>query len=168
MNERDIPSVPVTTLSGLTSLSDLLSELPVSGSLLNVTALNKSLLFHALVASESNNLLSVRDEDLVKQLVNAIEQTNSDNIDLKPEYTVQQPFTDICTYPELLQGIYKFKPTVFNESNVKKSYDWLLNNKVIQNDTFSCSKSYNKQNNSQESKEKGFTSFSETVVSNVI
>ncbi|XP_041451518.1 nipped-B protein [Drosophila obscura] len=114
MGDRDIPSVPVTTLAGLTSTSDLLSELPVSDSLLSAVSLNKSLLFHALVASESDNLLSVRDGALVRQLVNAIEQTNSDNIELKPEYTIEQHGTNISTYPELLQGIYNFRPTVFN------------------------------------------------------
>ncbi|XP_033150568.1 nipped-B protein isoform X2 [Drosophila busckii] len=112
--DPDLPSVPVTTLAGLTSTSDLLSELPVSDSLQSAASLNKSLLFHSLVANESNNLLSVRDENLVRQLVNAIEQTNSDNIELKPQYTIQQHGANISTYPELLQGIYNFRPTVFN------------------------------------------------------
>ncbi|XP_068142323.1 nipped-B protein isoform X2 [Drosophila tropicalis] len=114
MGDRDIPSVPVTTLAGLTSSSDLLSELPVSDSLQSATSLNKSLLFHSLVASESNNLLSVRDETLVRQLVNAIEQTNSDNIEVKSQYTIQQHGANINTCPELLQGIYNLRPTVFN------------------------------------------------------
>ncbi|KAH8408181.1 hypothetical protein KR222_006608, partial [Zaprionus bogoriensis] len=114
MGDRDIPSVPVTTLAGLTSTSDLLSELPVSDSLQSAASLNRSLLFHSLVANESNNLLSVRDENLVRQLVNAIEQTNSDNIELKPQFSIQQHGTNISGYPELLQGIYNFNPTVFN------------------------------------------------------
>ncbi|XP_030245911.1 nipped-B protein isoform X2 [Drosophila navojoa] len=114
MGDRDIPSVPVTTLAGLTSTSDLLSELPVSDCLQSATSFNKSLLFHSLVANESNNLLSVRDENLVKQLVNAIEQTNSDNIELKPQYAIHQHGANISTYPELLQGIYNYRPTVFN------------------------------------------------------
>ncbi|XP_062142733.1 nipped-B protein isoform X1 [Drosophila sulfurigaster albostrigata] len=114
MGDRDIPSVPVTTLAGLTSTSDLLSELPVSDSLQSAASFNKSLLFHSLVANESNNLLSVRDENLVRQLVNAIEQTNSDNIELKPQYSIQQHGANISTYPELLQGIYNYRPTVFN------------------------------------------------------
>lgn len=98
MSDRDIPSVPVTTLAGLNSLSDckylvisidllllivlltVLSELPVSESLSSVSTQKKSLLFHTLVAEESKNLLSVRDDSLVKQLVNAIEQTNSDHM----------------------------------------------------------------------------------------
>ncbi|XP_054741971.1 nipped-B protein isoform X1 [Anastrepha obliqua] len=119
MTDPDIPSVPVTTLACLTSLSDLLSELPVPDTLASVTSLNKSLLFHTLVAKESNNLLSVRDDNLVKQLVNAIEQTNSEIIELKSQYAIEQFGTNINTYPELLQGIYSYSPTVFNTNNGK-------------------------------------------------
>ncbi|XP_052842596.1 nipped-B protein isoform X3 [Drosophila gunungcola] len=116
MGDRDFPTVPVTTLSGLTSTSDLLSELPVSDSLHSAASLNKSLLFHALVANESNHLLSVRDENLVRQLVNAIERTNSDHIEVKSIYTIEEPGATTSTYPELLQGIYNFRPGVFNTS----------------------------------------------------
>ncbi|XP_067623755.1 nipped-B protein isoform X2 [Eurosta solidaginis] len=119
MTDPDIPSVPVTTLACLTSLSDLLSELPVPDTLASVTPLNKSLLFHTLVAKESNNLLSVRDDNLVKQLVHAIEQTNSDIIELKPQYAIEQYGANINTYPELLQGIYSYNATVFNVNNGK-------------------------------------------------
>ncbi|XP_055384070.1 nipped-B protein [Condylostylus longicornis] len=114
MGDRDIPSVPVTTLAGLTSISDLLSELPVSQSFSTVSSLDKSLLFHALVAEESYNLLSVRDDNLVRQLVQAIEQTSAENIELKSQYAISQPQINISEYPELLKGIYTFKPTVFN------------------------------------------------------
>lgn len=58
----------------------VLSELPISDSLPSLTSLNKSLLFHPRVAEEANNLLAIRDEALVTQLVNAIEQTNSDHM----------------------------------------------------------------------------------------
>jgi len=58
----------------------VLSELPVADSLQSAASLNKSLLFHALVANESSNLLSMRNENLVRQLVTAIERTNSDNM----------------------------------------------------------------------------------------
>ncbi|KAH8272136.1 hypothetical protein KR018_001754, partial [Drosophila ironensis] len=91
----------------------VLSELPVSDSLQSASSLNKSLLFHALVANESHNLLSVRDDNLVRQLVNAIEKTNSDNIELKSQYFFHTGDT-VNVYPELLQGIYNFRPSVFN------------------------------------------------------
>lgn len=58
----------------------MLSELPVSESLGNASSLNRTLLFHTLVASESKNLLSVRDDNLTRQLVQAIEKTSSENM----------------------------------------------------------------------------------------
>lgn len=55
----------------------MLSELPVSESF-GTSISNKSLLFHTLVASESKNLLSLRDDELTRQLVQAIEGTDSE------------------------------------------------------------------------------------------
>lgn len=98
MNDKDIP---VTTLAGLTSLSDceykstcitldikqtrfhsilVLSELPLSDTLPSQANTHKSLLFHPRVAEEANNLLSQRDDSLAQQLVTAIEQTNSSHM----------------------------------------------------------------------------------------
>ncbi|XP_037731672.1 nipped-B protein isoform X3 [Drosophila subpulchrella] len=131
MGDRDIPTVPVTTLAGLTSTSDLLSELPVSDSLRSASSLNKSLLFHALVANESNNLLSVRDENLVRQLVTAIERTNSDNIELKSHYLMKEQEAHIDSCPELLQGIYNFRPAVFNTSLKINSPDQHTSNSYL-------------------------------------
>lgn len=105
MADRDIPSVPVTTLAGLASLSDrkytqkpserdcfviatpftsqmlgaVLSELPICESSV-ITSLHKSLLFHPRVAEEANNLLSIKDDTLTRQLVHALEQTNADHM----------------------------------------------------------------------------------------
>lgn len=59
----------------------MLSELPVSESLgTTATSLKRTLLFHTLVASESKNLLSVRDDNLTRQLVHALEKTNPENM----------------------------------------------------------------------------------------
>ncbi|XP_055635470.1 nipped-B protein isoform X2 [Toxorhynchites rutilus septentrionalis] len=116
MGDRDIPSVPITTLAGLTSLSDMLSELPISDSLSTVsTALNRSLLFHPRVAEEANNLLATRDDSLIGQLVNAIEQTNSDHIELKDQYAQQSPSKQLHEGPLLLQAIHSSRPDVFNQ-----------------------------------------------------
>lgn len=101
MNDREIPSVPVTTLAGLASVSDreykliylrkikwklilfcvfsVLSELPISDSSVG-TSLKKSLLFHPRVAEEANHLLSMKDEALTRQLTTALEQTNADHM----------------------------------------------------------------------------------------
>lgn len=115
MGDRDIPSVPITTLAGLTSLSDMLSELPISDSLSTVsTALNRSLLFHPRVAEEANNLLATRDDSLIGQLVNAIEQTNSDHIELKDQYVQQSTSKSLQEGPLLLQAIRSCRADVFN------------------------------------------------------
>ncbi|KAI8115866.1 Nipped-B protein [Lucilia cuprina] len=115
----------------------MLSELPVSESFGNTTSsLNRTLLFHTLVASESKNLLSVRDDNLTRQLVQAIEKTDPKNIELKPQYEIQQNEVNGGTYPELLQGIYKFRPNVFindkhltlkgeNNLDIKQNTNWL-------------------------------------------
>lgn len=57
----------------------VLSELPISASS-SGNSLNKSLLFHPRVAEEANNLLSMKDENLIRQLTQALEQTNSDHM----------------------------------------------------------------------------------------
>ncbi|XP_058822555.1 nipped-B protein isoform X2 [Topomyia yanbarensis] len=115
MGDRDIPSVPITTLAGLTSLSDLLSELPISDSLATgSTSLNRSLLFHPRVAEEANNLLATRDDSLIGQLVTAIEQTNSDHIELKDQYAQQSPSKHLQEGPLLLQSIHSCRPDVFS------------------------------------------------------
>uniref|UniRef100_A0A182SIY0 Uncharacterized protein n=1 Tax=Anopheles maculatus TaxID=74869 RepID=A0A182SIY0_9DIPT len=116
MSDRDVPSVPITTLAGLTSLSDLLSELPISDSLSVSGSLNRSLLFHPRVAEEANNLLATRDDALTAQLVTAIEQTNSDSIELKDQYP--QPAAPAnggapLDGPSLLQAIHASRPNVF-------------------------------------------------------
>ncbi|GAB0086695.1 Nipped-B protein [Sergentomyia squamirostris] len=113
MGDKDIPSVPITTLAGLTNLSDLLSELPITDPALVTSLLDKSLLFHPRVAEEARNLLAVQDVTRVQQLVRALEQTNTDHIELLDEYNVPEASTSHNNVPELLQAIYKCRPNVF-------------------------------------------------------
>ncbi|XP_063699884.1 nipped-B protein [Culicoides brevitarsis] len=113
MAERDnIPSIPVTTLAGLISLSDLLSELPLAES--TQSSANKSLLFHPRVAEEANNLLQSQDPTLIEPLLQAIQQTNSDNIELKDAYKDSQSRVLPHDAPNLLQVIFSFDSNVFN------------------------------------------------------
>lgn len=93
----------------------MLSELPICESSV-ITSLHKSLLFHPRVAEEANNLLAIKDDALTRQLVQALEQTNADHIELKSAYV--QPAgsnvgTNISELPQLLQAIHTLKPTVF-------------------------------------------------------
>uniref|UniRef100_A0A1B0EYM2 Uncharacterized protein n=2 Tax=Phlebotomus papatasi TaxID=29031 RepID=A0A1B0EYM2_PHLPP len=115
MGDKDIPSVPITTLAGLTDLSDLLSELPITDPALVTSLLDKSLLFHPRVAEEARNLLAMQDANRVQQLVRALEQTNADHIEILDEYNVQESSSGQNNVPELLQAIYKYRPNVFQE-----------------------------------------------------
>lgn len=101
----EIPSVPVTTLAGISSLTDCkyylfdeLSEIFISSKVIDCiiwflvlpemplpsplphTLSNKSLLFHPRVAEEANNLLNLRDENLVPLLANSLSQTTSEHM----------------------------------------------------------------------------------------
>lgn len=118
-NDRDNPVTPVTTLAGLTSISDLLCELPLVDAQSICASLNKSLLFHPRVAEEAQNLLaSVHDEDRIELLANAIAQTNTDQIVLKDKFQNRQQQPNSQTpIPELLQSILDYNPTVFDTRN---------------------------------------------------
>lgn len=75
----EIPSVPITTLAGVSSLTDLLPEMPLP-SPLPQTLSNKSLLFHPRVAEEAQILLSHPNESLIPQLVHSLSQTTSEHM----------------------------------------------------------------------------------------
>ncbi|XP_076294554.1 nipped-B cohesin loading factor isoform X2 [Lasioglossum baleicum] len=119
-----IPSVPITTLAGIASLTDLLPEMPLPTPLPQ-TLTNKSLLFHPRVAEEAQILLSVRNENLVPQLILSLSQTSSDHIELKDNYanTVQPLETEQNT-PELLKAILQINPHVFKGPQYNSPRNW--------------------------------------------
>lgn len=99
----EIPSVPITTLAGISSLTDckcpiklkrqcphnnamcptvvclVLPEMPLPTPLPQ-TMSNKSLLFHPRVAEEAQILLSVKDDNLVPQLIQSLIETSADHM----------------------------------------------------------------------------------------
>ncbi|CAH1393670.1 unnamed protein product [Nezara viridula] len=110
----EIPSVPITTLAGISSLTDLLPEMPLP-SPLPQTMSNKSLLFHPRVAEEAHILLSLRDDTLVPQLAQSLNQSAAINIELKDHYTSSETSNvDQQNIPELLKAILFCDPEVFN------------------------------------------------------
>ncbi|KAL4710687.1 hypothetical protein ACJJTC_004332 [Scirpophaga incertulas] len=115
MNERDIPSVPITTLAGVASLTDLLPVLPLPTPLPS-TLNNKSQLFHPRVAEEAAILLATRDDNLVSLLVQSLMQTTVQHIDLKDDSVpnVSSPVPQQST-PELLKAILNVNPHVFDQ-----------------------------------------------------
>ncbi|XP_034840384.1 nipped-B protein isoform X1 [Maniola hyperantus] len=115
MNERDIPSVPITTLAGVASLTDLLPVLPLPTPLPS-TLNNKSQLFHPRVAEEAAILLATRDDNLVSLLLQSLMQTSVQHIDLKDESipNAVSPAPQQST-PELLKAILHVNPNVFDQ-----------------------------------------------------
>ncbi|XP_016839309.1 nipped-B-like protein [Nasonia vitripennis] len=119
-----IPSVPITTLAGIASLSDLLPEMPLPTPLPQ-TLTNKSLLFHPRVADEAQILLSMRDENLVPQLIMSLSQTSADHIELKDHYAnMEQPLESQQDAPELLKAILQTNPHVFKGPQYNSPRNW--------------------------------------------
>lgn len=119
-----IPSVPITTLAGIASLTDLLPEMPLPTPLPQ-TLTNKSLLFHPRVAEEAQILLSVRNENLVPQLILSLSQTSSDHIELKDNYAnTEQPMETEQNTPELLKAILQINPHVFKGPQYNSPRNW--------------------------------------------
>ncbi|KAI8434987.1 hypothetical protein MSG28_003433 [Choristoneura fumiferana] len=116
MNERDIPSVPITTLAGVASLTDLLPVLPLPTPLPS-TLNNKSQLFHPRVAEEAAILLATRDDNLVTLLLQSLMQTSVEHIDLKDESipNAVSPAPQQQATPELLKAILHVNPNVFDQ-----------------------------------------------------
>ncbi|KYM86618.1 Nipped-B-like protein [Atta colombica] len=119
-----VPSVPITTLAGIASLTDLLPEMPLPTPLPQ-TLTNKSLLFHPRVAEEAQILLSVRDENLVPQLIMSLSQTSSDHIELKDNYpNTEQSLENEQDTPELLKAILQINPDVFRGTQHNSPRNW--------------------------------------------
>ncbi|XP_018566704.1 nipped-B-like protein isoform X2 [Anoplophora glabripennis] len=109
-----VPSVPITTLAGVASLTDLLPEMPLPTPSPQ-TLSNKSLLFHPRVAEEAQNLLGVRDEVLVPQLVSSLEKTSAEHIEVKDNYAgTDSRFEQQESMPELLRALLEANPYVFS------------------------------------------------------
>ncbi|OWF42149.1 nipped-B-like protein B isoform X2 [Mizuhopecten yessoensis] len=113
----EVPSVPITTLAGITSLTDLLPELPLPTPLPS-TVQNKSLLYHARLAESAKRHLSKRDEGLTQQIVHALRQTSTDHIELKDSLVGDSIEGDI---PELLRGVLAADPNVFKGTRSQTS-----------------------------------------------
>ncbi|XP_028916789.1 nipped-B-like protein isoform X1 [Ornithorhynchus anatinus] len=113
----DMPHVPITTLAGIASLTDLLNQLPLPSPLPATTT--KSLLFNGRIAEEVNCLLACRDENLVSQLIHSLNQVSTDHIELKDNLGSDDPEGDI---PVLLQAVLARNPNVFREKSMQNRY----------------------------------------------
>ncbi|KAF8784326.1 nipped-B-like protein [Argiope bruennichi] len=79
------PSVPITTLAGIQSLTDLLLELPLPTPLPSVTG-HQSLLSHLRDSEEARRLLSTQESILIPPLIDALGCTVTDHIEVKDGY----------------------------------------------------------------------------------
>uniref|UniRef100_A0A3Q0RAT2 Nipped-B protein n=1 Tax=Amphilophus citrinellus TaxID=61819 RepID=A0A3Q0RAT2_AMPCI len=109
----DMPHVPITTLAGIASLTDLLNQLPLPSPLPATTT--KSLLYNGRIAEEVACLLGCRDENLASQLAHGLNQVSTEHIELKDNLGSDEPEGDA---PLLLQTMLARNPGIFREKTV--------------------------------------------------
>ncbi|KAK9532406.1 hypothetical protein VZT92_009788 [Zoarces viviparus] len=109
----DMPHVPITTLAGIASLTDLLNQLPLPSPLPATTA--KSLLYNGRISEEVSSLLVCRDENLVTQLAHSLNQVSTEHIELKDNLGNDEPEGDM---PLLLQTLLSRNPKIFRDKSV--------------------------------------------------
>ncbi|XP_076842591.1 nipped-B-like protein B isoform X3 [Brachyhypopomus gauderio] len=109
----DMPHVPITTLAGIASLTDLLNQLPLPSPLPATTT--KSLLYNGRIAEEVNCLLGRRDDALVSQLAHGLSQVSTEHIELKDHLGSDDPEGDM---PVLLQAVLSRNPNIFREKSI--------------------------------------------------
>ncbi|XP_072228076.1 nipped-B-like protein B isoform X8 [Leuresthes tenuis] len=109
----DMPHVPITTLAGIASLTDLLNQLPLPSPLPATTA--KSLLYNGRISEEVSSILVCRDENLVTQLAHSLNQVSTEHIELKDNLGNDEPEGDM---PILLQTLLSRDPRIFGDKSV--------------------------------------------------
>nr|XP_046230499.1 nipped-B-like protein B isoform X2 [Scatophagus argus] len=113
----DMPHVPITTLAGIASLTDLLNQLPLPSPLPATTA--KSLLYNGRISEEVGSLLLCRDENLVTQLAQSLKQVSTEHIELKDNLGNDEPEGDM---PMLLQTLLSRNPKIFRDKSMSTQY----------------------------------------------
>ncbi|XP_024859838.1 nipped-B-like protein B isoform X2 [Kryptolebias marmoratus] len=116
----DMPHVPITTLAGIASLTDLLNQLPLPSPLPATTA--KSLLYNGRISDEVSSLLVCRDENLVTQLAHSLNQVSTEHIELKDNLGNDEPEGDM---PVLLQTLLSMNPRIFRDKSMLTQYEVL-------------------------------------------
>ncbi|XP_056146291.1 nipped-B-like protein B [Lampris incognitus] len=113
----DMPHVPITTLAGIASLTDLLNQLPLPSPLPATTT--KSLLYNERIAEEVSCLLACQDENLGSQLAHSLNQVSTENIELKDNLGNDDPEGEM---PVLLQMVLSRSPNIFREKSMSEKY----------------------------------------------
>ncbi|KAL6114099.1 nipbl [Pungitius sinensis] len=134
-----MPHVPITTLAGIASLTDLLNQLPLPSPLPATTT--KSLLYNGRIAEEVTCLLGCRDENLASQLAHGLNQVSTEHIELKDNLGSDEPEGDA---PLLLQTMLARNPGIFREKNAMQQ-PMVPTYKITQNSLHSPSQPANFQ-----------------------
>nr|XP_023664180.1 nipped-B-like protein [Paramormyrops kingsleyae] len=135
----DMPHVPITTLAGIASLTDLLNQLPLPSPLPATTT--KSLLYNGRIAEDVTCLLGCRDESLVAQLAQSLSQVSTEHIELKDNLGSDDPEGDV---PVLLQTVLSRNPNIFREKSIMQQ-PMMPQYKMSQNSMHGSSASTNYQ-----------------------
>uniref|UniRef100_A0A673CGV1 Nipped-B protein n=1 Tax=Sphaeramia orbicularis TaxID=375764 RepID=A0A673CGV1_9TELE len=137
----DMPHVPITTLAGIASLTDLLNQLPLPSPLPATTT--KSLLYNGRIAEEVTCLLGCRDENLASQLAHGLNQVSTEHIELKDNLGSDEPEGDA---PLLLQTMLARNPGIFREKSMENHAQPMVPPyKITQNSMHSPAQSANFQ-----------------------
>ncbi|KAM4616900.1 nipped-B-like protein A isoform 7-T7 [Polymixia lowei] len=136
----DMPHVPITTLAGIASLTDLLNQLPLPSPLPATTT--KSLLYNGRIAEDVTCLLACRDENLVSQLAHGLNQVSTEHIELKDNLGSDEPEGDA---PLLLQTMLARNPGIFREKTDVMQQPMVPQYKITQNSMHSPAQSGNFQ-----------------------
>ncbi|XP_060588229.1 nipped-B-like protein B isoform X3 [Ruditapes philippinarum] len=113
----EVPNVPITTLAGITSLTDLLPELPLPTPLPNAIN-NKSLLHNSKLSEKSRKLLEDADDALVEQISEILRHSATDDIELKDDLEGAPVDGEMS---ELLRAILANDPEVFSGGSKERS-----------------------------------------------
>lgn len=113
----EVPNVPITTLAGITSLTDLLPELPLPTPLPNAVN-NKSLLHSLKLSEKSRKILEDAEDDLVEQVSELLRQSSTEEIELKDNLEGAPVDGEMS---ELLRAILANDPEVFSGGSGRKS-----------------------------------------------
>uniref|UniRef100_A0A671VD57 Nipped-B protein n=1 Tax=Sparus aurata TaxID=8175 RepID=A0A671VD57_SPAAU len=122
----DMPHVPITTLAGIASLTDLLNQLPLPSPLPATTT--KSLLYNGRIAEEVTCLLGCRDENLASQLAHGLNQVSTEHIELKDNLGSDEPEGDA---PVLLQTMLARNPGIFREQSME-THTYVMQQPMVQ------------------------------------
>uniref|UniRef100_A0A3Q3QRL1 Nipped-B protein n=1 Tax=Monopterus albus TaxID=43700 RepID=A0A3Q3QRL1_MONAL len=150
----DMPHVPITTLAGIASLTDLLNQLPLPSPLPATTA--KSLLYNGRISEEVSSLLVCRDENLVTQVAHSLNQVSTQHIELKDNLGNDEPEGDM---PVLLQALLSRNPKIFRDKSMPTHYKPLIQQyKISQNQVHGSPASNYQQSSVPQSPSGCFTS----------